>query len=450
MDQPPGSADDTNPSDANSTAPVRFPQNRREQLSDTVPTSRNFPPEMLTAFLRTSRERENASRNLDPMDIDEGLEVPNLRRSHDQTAMYDEGVPPRAARDRGVGGESPELWNAFDGERSSLGSMVEGSTETLPRGPRLDRRHGRLESGHSRRIGPPTNPFLMEYRDGLPGPHSRAHAEAHQVTPYGTPAYGPIRPLPTAQSVENFMNLEFPEFRSSVNTPTTSQTTPFSRPPPELRSGTAIPSNRHSYRVHQRGANPAAPGISTTQGSSHDEVGSDEADIAMHHEVFDQHYHSTNQARSNPLNPRLARNHYPYQSTRRTQAPVESSTAEHNTNASGPSHTGYPSVPRSLRSTEELYQALLANNPPGMAYNRAFVLEAWARARAGDPSGLRTPRAPRSAGLDRDDGRPPPKSEAEMMMSMECKICYSQPISVAFVPCGESFSPRGRFLVERY
>ena len=44
-------------------------------------------------------------------------------------------------------------------------------------------------------------------------------------------------------------------------------------------------------------------------------------------------------------------------------------------------------------------------------------------------------------GLDRDDGRPEPKEDAEMMVNMECKICFSQLASVAVLPCGEPFKP---------
>ncbi len=40
-------------------------------------------------------------------------------------------------------------------------------------------------------------------------------------------------------------------------------------------------------------------------------------------------------------------------------------------------------------------------------------------------------------GLDRDDGRPEPRSEEEMMVNMECKICFSQLATVAVLPCGE-------------
>lgn len=43
-----------------------------------------------------------------------------------------------------------------------------------------------------------------------------------------------------------------------------------------------------------------------------------------------------------------------------------------------------------------------------------------------------------SAGLDRNDGRPAPKSDEEMMVKSECKICYGQLATVAVLPCGGS------------
>ena len=41
-------------------------------------------------------------------------------------------------------------------------------------------------------------------------------------------------------------------------------------------------------------------------------------------------------------------------------------------------------------------------------------------------------------GLDADDGRPEPLKEEEMMVKLECKVCFSQIASVAVLPCGES------------
>ena len=43
--------------------------------------------------------------------------------------------------------------------------------------------------------------------------------------------------------------------------------------------------------------------------------------------------------------------------------------------------------------------------------------------------------APR--GLDRNDGRPEPRTTEEMMVNMECKICFAQLATVAVLPCGE-------------
>ena len=40
-------------------------------------------------------------------------------------------------------------------------------------------------------------------------------------------------------------------------------------------------------------------------------------------------------------------------------------------------------------------------------------------------------------GLDRDDGRPAPRPDGDMMVNMECKICFSQMASVAVLPCGK-------------
>ena len=50
-------------------------------------------------------------------------------------------------------------------------------------------------------------------------------------------------------------------------------------------------------------------------------------------------------------------------------------------------------------------------------------------------------------GLDRDDGRPEPKEEGEMMVNFECKICFSQLASVAVLPCGEFLLQQQQLLV---
>ena len=48
----------------------------------------------------------------------------------------------------------------------------------------------------------------------------------------------------------------------------------------------------------------------------------------------------------------------------------------------------------------------------------------------------RDPEPPKS--LDKDDGRPEPVSEENMMVKMECKICFAQVATVALLPCGKS------------
>lgn len=45
------------------------------------------------------------------------------------------------------------------------------------------------------------------------------------------------------------------------------------------------------------------------------------------------------------------------------------------------------------------------------------------------------------AGLDKNDGRPAPKSDEEMTVKSECKICYGQLATVAVLPCGETNPP---------
>jgi hypothetical protein len=47
----------------------------------------------------------------------------------------------------------------------------------------------------------------------------------------------------------------------------------------------------------------------------------------------------------------------------------------------------------------------------------------------------REPEPPRS--LDKDDGRPEPISEEQMMVKMECKICFGQLATIAMLPCGK-------------
>ena len=47
----------------------------------------------------------------------------------------------------------------------------------------------------------------------------------------------------------------------------------------------------------------------------------------------------------------------------------------------------------------------------------------------------KTPEPPKS--LDKDDGRPEPVDEENMMVKMECKICFAQVATVALLPCGK-------------
>ena len=37
---------------------------------------------------------------------------------------------------------------------------------------------------------------------------------------------------------------------------------------------------------------------------------------------------------------------------------------------------------------------------------------------------------------DEDDGRPAPRADSDMIVSLECKICYSQVADTAVLPCG--------------
>lgn len=47
------------------------------------------------------------------------------------------------------------------------------------------------------------------------------------------------------------------------------------------------------------------------------------------------------------------------------------------------------------------------------------------------------PEAEPPKSLDKDDGRPQPLSEDEMMVKMECKICFAQIATIAMLPCGK-------------
>lgn len=53
------------------------------------------------------------------------------------------------------------------------------------------------------------------------------------------------------------------------------------------------------------------------------------------------------------------------------------------------------------------------------------------------PGSSRSSSPEASRGLDaRDSGRPEPKSDEELLVSMECKICYTQMAEIACLPCG--------------
>ncbi|KAI6823768.1 hypothetical protein KC367_g3394 [Hortaea werneckii] len=55
----------------------------------------------------------------------------------------------------------------------------------------------------------------------------------------------------------------------------------------------------------------------------------------------------------------------------------------------------------------------------------------------GSPSNSDEEEEDEEQGLDaRDTGRPEPKTEEEMMLSMECRVCYTQLAEIACLPCG--------------
>ena len=67
-----------------------------------------------------------------------------------------------------------------------------------------------------------------------------------------------------------------------------------------------------------------------------------------------------------------------------------------------------------------------------MAYNRARGV--GVELEVGEPGG---------PSLDRGDDRPPPKTDEELKVCLDCKICYAQLASVAVLPCGNH--PISRF-----
>lgn len=426
MDHPPGSGGDPNPSATNNAG---SPQTRPEELSDTRARLREIDLRIARASERVREfAPENTTRALDLMEIDHEPNIPNSRRAHDQTAAY-EGNPHRAAHDRVAGRRSPTTWDEFRGALSGWDSTDEESTEEQTYLPRSSWQPG---PSQSRRTGPPTNPFQMEYGNGVPGPHSRVHADAHQVTPYGTPAHRPTldaaaQRVLLPRSVAEVMHRESPDSGSSLNMPRSIQRTPPSFPPPRIPNlGVTIRAppartNRNSAQTHRTGTIHATP----------------ETQRAFE-QILRAHGVPTNQVRSNPLNPQTHARNFP-DIGRTIGLPVPRGTAERSTAPSGSSHTGVP--PGNSIPTANILHAVSEGRASGMRTDRdrVRILHALATERAADAPGLRTRvPLPRSPSLDRDDGRPPPMSEEEMMMSVECKICYGQPISVAFMPCGES------------
>ena len=83
--------------------------------------------------------------------------------------------------------------------------------------------------------------------------------------------------------------------------------------------------------------------------------------------------------------------------------------------------------PASTEAQEAMIQRLRHRRQAGLSAAIDTLL-------SGGDDGAGEEQGPR--GLDRDDGRPEPKGEGEMMVNFECKICFSQLASVAVLPCG--------------
>lgn len=97
--------------------------------------------------------------------------------------------------------------------------------------------------------------------------------------------------------------------------------------------------------------------------------------------------------------------------------------------------------------TRAAYQRLQANGftdsprPPSLSTRitrptlyRQLTLDDYG---SSPPSSASEPEEDQEQGLDaRDSGRPEPKTEEDLMVSMECKICYTQTAEVACLPCG--------------
>ena len=52
-------------------------------------------------------------------------------------------------------------------------------------------------------------------------------------------------------------------------------------------------------------------------------------------------------------------------------------------------------------------------------------------------TGTRERREPEVKSLDKDNGRPEPVADEDMMVKMECKICFAQVATIVLLPCGK-------------
>ena len=94
--------------------------------------------------------------------------------------------------------------------------------------------------------------------------------------------------------------------------------------------------------------------------------------------------------------------------------------------------------------TRAAYHRLQANNFMGQARRptlyRQLTLSDYLEHGSdsnSDSDSEKQDEGPAARGLDaRDSGRPEPKSEAEMKVDMECKVCYTQLSEIACLPCG--------------
>ena len=97
--------------------------------------------------------------------------------------------------------------------------------------------------------------------------------------------------------------------------------------------------------------------------------------------------------------------------------------------------------------TRAAYHRLQANgftdDPPAAAARtrptlyRQLTLDDYGASQSTSESDPEDDEEDQEQGLDaRDTGRPEPKTDEEMLISMECKICYTQTAEVACLPCG--------------